>query len=84
MVAFTAKLIESDDGQTVQLPQGFRLPGTEVLVRRQGTGLVLEPIRSSVWPDGFFESIRIDDPSFERPPQGEMPPIHSLDLSPSP
>ena len=84
MVALTAKLIESKDGQTVQLPQGLRLPGTEVLVRRQGAGLVLEPVRPSAWPEGFFDSIRIDDPLFERPPQGDLEPIEPLDLSSSP
>ena len=43
MVALTAKLVESADGQTVQLPQGLRLPGHEVLVRRQGASLPDSP-----------------------------------------
>ena len=84
MVALTAKLVDSDGGQTVQLPQGLRLPGTEVLVRRQGAALVLEPVGPSSWPEGFFDSIRIDDPLFERPPQGELEPIEALDLSSEP
>ena len=25
------------------------------------------------WPPGFFDRIAIDDPAFERPPQGTMP-----------
>lgn len=25
------------------------------------------------WPANFFDEIRIDDPAFERPPQGELP-----------
>lgn len=33
----------------------------------------------AAWPAGFFEEIRIADPGFERPSQGEMPPIAALD-----
>ncbi len=32
-----------------------------------------------VWPDGFFESIRIDASNFVRPDQGRTPPAHRLD-----
>ena len=83
MVALTAKLVESADGQTVQLPQGLRLPGREVLVRRQGASLILEPVGLSAWPEGFFSAIRIDDRGFERPPQGDLPPVEPLDRSPA-
>ena len=31
------------------------------------------------WPTGFFEEIRIDDPAFQRPAQGEAPAIAALD-----
>ena len=31
------------------------------------------------WPPGFFEEIRITDPAFVRPPQGERPPLPALD-----
>lgn len=30
------------------------------------------------WPEGFFESIRIDDPTFVRPDQGKLEPIEPL------
>jgi hypothetical protein len=33
------------------------------------------PVKASTWPEGFFESIRIDDVNFTRPDQGELPPI---------
>ena len=78
MVALTAKLVESVNGQT-QLPQGVRLPGCEVLVRQQGASLILESVGLSSWPDGFFAAIRIDDSRFQRPPQGDMPLIEPLD-----
>jgi hypothetical protein len=31
------------------------------------------------WPEGFIDKIRIDDPTFKRPDQGEMPPPPVLD-----
>jgi len=40
----TAKLFKHGRSQAVRLPKEFRLPGTEVRVRRLGTGIVLEPI----------------------------------------
>ena len=32
-----------------------------------------------VWPAGFFDEIRIDDPTFVRPAQGEAPAVATLD-----
>jgi len=34
---------------------------------------------SEHWPEGFFDEIRIDDPAFVRPAQGQAPPIAALD-----
>ena len=31
------------------------------------------------WPNRFFEEIRIEDPAFVRPPQGEAPAVVALD-----
>lgn len=36
------------------------------------------PGTAAAWPPGFFEGIRVDDPAFARPAQGEAPPIPSL------
>jgi hypothetical protein len=33
----------------------------------------------ATWPEGFFESIRIEDPAFARQPQGRAPSIPPLD-----
>jgi virulence-associated protein VagC len=41
----------------VRLPKEFRLPGKEVLIRREGTQLVLQPIAASGLPLGFWEEI---------------------------
>ena len=32
-----------------------------------------------VWSAGFFDEIRIDDPGFVRPPQGNAPAVSALD-----
>lgn len=33
----------------------------------------------SGWPVGFFDEIRIDDPAFTRPAQGEVPLVAAFD-----
>jgi len=40
----TAKIFKHGRSQAVRLPKEFRLPGTEVYVRRVGRGVLLEPI----------------------------------------
>jgi antitoxin VapB len=39
----TAKIFKHGRSQAVRLPKAFRLPGTEVSVRKVGRGLLLEP-----------------------------------------
>jgi antitoxin VapB len=39
----TAKLFRHGRSQAVRLPKDFRLPGSEVRVRRVGRGVLLEP-----------------------------------------
>jgi virulence-associated protein VagC len=73
-----AEVVEVVGGQMVILPQEFHLDADTVSVRREGDALVLEPMKPSTWPEGFFEAIRIDDPNFVRPAQGQMPPVPSL------
>ena len=40
----TAKLFMHGRSQAVRLPKDFRMPGTEVRVRRVGRGVMLEPM----------------------------------------
>jgi len=40
----TAKIFKHGRSQAVRLPKEFRMPGTEVRVRRVGRGVLLEPI----------------------------------------
>jgi antitoxin VapB len=42
--AKTAKIFKHGRSQAVRLPKEFRLPGTEVRVRRVGRSVLLEPI----------------------------------------
>jgi virulence-associated protein VagC len=75
----TAEVQNTDQGQIVRLPAEFHLSGDRVSVRQEGQSLVLEPIQADVWAPDFFDEIRIDDPSFTRPDQGELPSVASLD-----
>jgi virulence-associated protein VagC len=55
----------------VPLPEEFRFETPTVSIRRQGDAVILEPVKPGQWPEHFFEALRIDDPAFERPDQGE-------------
>lgn len=65
--------------QAVKLPDEFRFCGPSVSIRRAGDAVILEPIKPTAWPAGFFEEIKIDDPAFQRPEQGQTPPAPSWD-----
>ena len=75
----TAEVIDLEGTQAVKLPDEFRFGGPTVSVRRAGEAVILEPLKAAAWPAGFFDEIRIDDPAFARPAQGQMPPAPSLD-----
>ncbi len=64
--------------QAVRLPKEMRLPGKEVSIRRLGAGVLIEPISEKSWPEGYLDSILIEDEAFVRPPQGDLPPIPPL------
>ncbi len=75
----TVEIKETATGQSVALPAEFRFETPTVSIRRDGAAVILEPIKPSFWPPGFFEAIQIGDPAFCRPDQGSMPPPPSLD-----
>jgi len=64
--------------QAVRLPRDFRFEGNEVLIRKEGKAVILEPKSKRRWPRGFFSRIRIADRSFKRPAQGSLPPARKL------
>ena len=73
----TAAVTVEGDHQTVRLPKSVHLPPT-VFVRQDGDSVVLEPAKPKSWPVGFFDSIHVADPAFERPEQGQLPPVKGL------
>jgi virulence-associated protein VagC len=75
----TAAEISRHNGiQSVNLPREFQFDVDAVSIRREGEAVILEPVKPTSWPLGFFESIRVDDPGFERPDQGQLPTSSTL------
>lgn len=81
-VAETAKIFTHGDGQTVDLPDGFRFDEAEVAIRREGKRVILEPIRKAARTraelDAMWAEIDAladpDDPFPFPPPQTVTPP----------
>lgn len=70
-IVTTAKIFWSGDSQAVRLPQEFRFPPDtdEVVVRREGDSVVLEPVKRDDWPEDFWKAFEGMPTDFERPPQ---------------
>jgi virulence-associated protein VagC len=75
----TVKILKTSTGQAVPLPVEFQFETPTVSIRRQGDAVILEPVKSTEWPDHFFENIRIDDTGFVRPDQGSTPPAPAFE-----
>lgn len=74
-----AKLFANGRSQAVRLPKAFRLEGTEVLIHREGSRLILEPVDAKGWPVSLWEQLDalaagdVDD--WQRPADPVPPPI---------
>lgn len=66
----TASIFWTGRSQAVRLPKEFRFEGDTVLVRREGSAVILEPARD--WPEGYAESFAGVPDDFDRPPQGQI------------
>ena len=64
-----AKVFWTGRSQAVRLPKEFRFSTETVLVRRQGSAVVLEP--ADDWPEGYVESFAGAPEDFGRPSQGK-------------
>ena len=53
----TAKLFWNGRSQAVRLPRAFRFEGDEVTVRREGDAVILEPLRKTNWPRGYWRRV---------------------------
>ena len=69
-----AKIFQHGRSQAVRLPKAFRLPGTQVRVRRLGDGVLLEPMITDT-AEWFASLDRFSDIDFmaEGRQQPEMP-----------
>lgn len=74
----TAEICRHNGIQSVKLPDEFHFEGDSVSIRREGDAVILEPVKTASWPPDFFDRIRIDDPAFARPDQGQVPVAPSL------
>jgi antitoxin VapB len=72
-----AKLFRHGGSQAVRLPKNFRLPGTQVRVRRLGRGVLLEPMERSVEDIRaiFAEIDRLGGTNFLPEGRPEQPPM---------
>jgi antitoxin VapB len=72
-----AKLFMHGGSQAVRLPKAFRFEGTEVVVRRQGRGVVLEPAppgppQTAAEVEAMFARMdALGESSLEYPPEPE-------------
>jgi len=66
----TVSVIWTGRSQAVRLPKELRFETDTVLVRREGSSVILEPV--SDWPEGYTESFAGVPEDFERPPQDEV------------
>lgn len=75
---YTVTISEQGGVQSIQFPPGIRLNTPLASIRQEGDRVVIEPVKSSKWPEGFFEAFQSGDVDIERPPQGQLPPIKDL------
>ena len=66
----TARVFKTGRSQAVRLPKEFRFDSDTVLVHREGSAVILEPVRE--WPAGYAESFAGVPEDFERPAQGKI------------
>lgn len=72
----TARVFTTGRSQAIRLPKEFRFEGDTVLVHREGSAVILEPVHE--WPAGYVESFAGVPDDFERPPQGRVDKRHKL------
>ena len=66
----TAAIFMNGGSQAVRLPREFRFAGDSVRIWREGERVILEPIKKSSWPAGYWKRLEKLGPvstDFERP-----------------
>lgn len=69
-------LFRDGDSQAVRIPPEFELPGTEVVIRKDGERLVMEPVRRS----SLIEYLKTAEPIDEEWPEIDDPPPDPVEL----
>ncbi len=72
-MATTAKLFTNGGSQAVRLPKEFRFAGDEVVIRRHGRGVLLEPLEPRAWPDGYWANLPVIEPDEWQRPEDPVP-----------
>ena len=76
-----ARLFRNNRSQAVRIPADWELPGERVAIRRDGTRLILEPLR----PPGLLGLLSSWEPMDEAlPDPDDPPPPEELDLKEAP
>jgi virulence-associated protein VagC len=60
-----AKLFWNGRSQAVRLPRAFRFEGDEVLIRKEGDAVVLEPVGRKKWPPRYWAWVRRNSDALE-------------------
>jgi antitoxin VapB len=67
-----SELFKSGNGQAVRVPEGFELPGTEVIVTKDGDRLIIEPKKQSLRE--FLDALEPLDIEWPDVDEGLLPP----------
>jgi antitoxin VapB len=70
------RLFRNNRNQAIRIPKEFELPGTEVVISRDGDRLVIEPVRS----EGFAALLDSWEPLTEGFPEIADPPPAPKDI----
>ncbi len=73
----TAKLFKNGDSQAVRLPKEFRFEGTEVLIKRVGSAVVLLP-KSKSWDTLLSSLEKFSEDFLDKRDQGKQQERESL------
>lgn len=68
------KLFRDETGQALHIPREFELPGDEVIIRKEGARLVIDPVKKKSLLEllGSLEPIDDEFPSIEELPLDDV------------
>ncbi|MDQ5908809.1 MAG: antitoxin VapB [Pseudomonadota bacterium] len=72
-----ARLFRNGRNQAVRIPREFELPGQEVIIRKDGDRLIIEPVRKY---NNLAELLASWEPIEEEFPDIEDPPVKPEDI----